>query len=149
MVANLELVRKHLFRLHTHELGGAVDELLSGIEIDGEPGRKVEDLRMHVETAMTFMRTTSDDLGEELRYDLLDEHEWRLVALNNRPWIAGDGSEDNPLRVIIGVSDVELIVFPDAATRRMALDDDGIMSRLPAHRSDQPVMLTLEECRHF
>jgi hypothetical protein len=148
LVANLMVVRRALEFLEGQGLRAEIDALLGQHAGSGLGAKTVSEMRHYIATAMGLMRTTSKE-HDRPRYELLDEHEWRVIHTHNRPWLNGDGTEDDPFRMSIASNDLRLVVFPDGETRKRALSDPAIQKALGADPGDGRVLVTLDECRHF
>jgi hypothetical protein len=83
-------------------------------------------------------------------FERLDEHEWRIVRLH-RPFASSTlfGEDGEHGTVLIAPDDVRLLVFPDFATRSLALADGRIKAILARRADGPPIMLTLDDAEHL
>ena len=104
-----------------------------------------------LETLITFLKPMSqlEDEDEE-EYEFLEEQEWRIVwntAID--PDLAFETGEDRPkLLLPLARNDVKLLVFPDDATKALALDDSRFVAWKDRSRR-WPIMVTLDDCNSF
>ena len=91
---------------------------------------------------MAHVKRMSNENGE----DYFEEMEWRLVydeSSNNRHFI---GEDQGVYRMIFGIRDIKVIIFPDEGTKQLALKNDIIKNYISEH---MPMIATLEDCASF
>lgn len=95
---------------------GIVNTNLQGLteQVDNVPGLPV---------FLSYIKKMSSEVGGDL--DLYDEMEWRIVGCNLAGWSPFKKDGDN-FTLDFRPQDVEIIVFPDAATREAAFADSDI-----------------------
>jgi hypothetical protein len=97
-----------------------------------------------------FLKPMSNPGQDDYAY--LDEHEWRITHTHDAQGhglIVPTGLEKPIYRLPLQPGDVRLIVFPDAATRYLANDDEQILDFFRVVKRKMPIFLTVEECRDF
>lgn len=97
-------------------------------------------------TIMGFLKNLSDVGDNNLSY--YEEMEWRIIqvdCLMDR-YIVPVNSSTGIYRVKFNPEDVELIVFPDKETKKLALKDDYV---LDFFKDYQPMITTVDDCAHF
>lgn len=72
---------------------------------------------------MGYVKPMSSKVGGEL--DFYDEMEWRIVASKHHDGCPFE-QKDGRFILNFGPTDVELVVFPDASTRKMAISDEDL-----------------------
>lgn len=78
-----------------------------------------------------------------------EEMEWRIVydeSPGNQHFTKCKTDQEGEHRLKFLRADVQLIVFPDEDTRRMALENDDMQPYFDEH---MPVLATLNDCGHF
>lgn len=82
-------------------------------------------------------------------YEYIDEHEWRIPQSQGQcdtgRLLKNEPGAIPPYFVTLMPRDVRMVVFPDAETRRIALQDAAITSWL-SDAENMPPMLTIAEC---
>lgn len=97
------------------------------------------------EAILAYFKNMSEQNAADLEY--YDELEWRIIHLERLEgrYINVVDRLNNIFRVILKPEDIRLIVFPDDATRAMALSD----LRLEPLVTNSPIFVTLDACAHF
>ncbi len=117
--------------------------------IQGPPTGPRYDPKEAFNFVVSFIKNMSSEGGDDFLF--LDEHEWRIVAtgeLERDRQIVATGHTRPPYKVPLRPSDVKMIVFPNGATRAMAIQDRRIgdfFQMLPV----LPSLLTVDDCRQF
>lgn len=95
-----------------------------------------------------FVKGMSDRDTDNFAY--LDENEWRVMQTKGQTEsgrIVKTGLTEPEYRLVLGESDVRVVVFPDAKTRSMARTHAGVQSWLEGAHA--PALLTVDECGHL
>ena len=95
---------------------------------------------------MGYLKAMSKPDQQDLK--LYEEMEWRVVnvdRLESDPAYI-DVVDQSESRLRVGPCDIKLIVFPDDATRMLALHDDTLAEYFG---KDWPIVTTLAECEDF
>ncbi len=103
------------------------------------------EIHRSVKWILAHVKRMSNGQGEDsAEYeDYYEEMEWRLVYDENR---AGDYFKqvgDGVYRLPFKAQDVKVLVFPDEATKRLALQDRNVSDYFSPHA---PIMPTLAAC---
>jgi hypothetical protein len=130
---------------HRESVVGNSLALLSHLQATG-PHDQAKLVRRNIGFLKPMSNPEQDD------YAYLDEHEWRITHTfeeEKAVLIAVTGLDRPVYRIPVQPGDVRLVVFPDAATRYAANDDEQILGFFQAVKRRMPVFLTVEECRDF
>jgi hypothetical protein len=106
-----------------------------------------EAARVATDLLLGYFKGMSDKEQDNFRF--LDEHEWRIVFSFNameKGLIVATGLKNPAYRIALALSDIRLIVFPDATTRQLAIASKVL---LPLIGSGSVPMLTIQECESF
>jgi len=109
-----------------------------------EVRRRVLNPLLHI---MGYLKNMSDKDAPRLRY--YDEMEWRVVhtdRLENQGLIACLDREHHVYGLKVSAREIRIIVFPDDATRMLALRDESLQHYFG---NDWPIVTTLDECAEF
>jgi hypothetical protein len=102
----------------------------------------------HVNYLGTFMKGMSQANTDDFLF--LEEQEWRVVVTQEQIDVGRINETGLGLpryRLILPPAELRLVVFPDACTRQLALQDPRVQKSLGSGGSLP--LLTLEECRQF
>jgi hypothetical protein len=95
---------------------------------------------------MGYVKNMSDRDDSEMKY--YDEMEWRVVHVDRLMGrcIVPDEEARGVFRLLLSARDVRIIVFPDDATRLLALKDEFLKDYFMC---GWPIVTTLNECGEF
>jgi hypothetical protein len=112
-----------------------------------------------VMTCAIFIKTMSDEDEESVKFDLLDEAEWRIPYTDHmvkEGRIRATGLERPRARIPFTQSDLKALILPDNRTRKQALGgitcsskSKHIVKWLFKDPANVPIIATVDECRHF
>ena len=99
----------------------------------------------NLEAILGYVKKMSEQNSADLHY--YDELEWRIVHLDRleEKYLTVVDRGNGIFRINLAPEDVKLVVFPDDATRQIALSD----SRLGALVKTGPIFVTLHACGQF
>ncbi len=129
----------HIVESFAHALGKAK-------ELVGNDENKRKGLLIPLEIICGYLKNMSEPDKTELKY--YDEMEWRVVHVDRLmgKYIVSDEKADGVFRLVLSARDVRIIVFPDNATRMLALRDQFLQDYFGC---DWPIVTTLDECEEF
>ncbi len=99
----------------------------------------------NLEAILAYVKNMSEQNSGELQY--YDELEWRIVHLDRleSEYFTAVDRANGIFRIRLEPDDVQLVVFPDDATRQLAISDP----RLDALIQTGTIYVTLDACGQF